>query len=1020
MTIMFEIDESSLPFVRTRHALLALDLQNDFVSRGAPILVETPPDLVDKILNLASDFRSSGNVIWIRTVFEASRPVNSDGNSESVITDAELPAARSREQRPQPRLGHSEKLTGRLAKLAEADGGSVENAAEALLDVDEEDQISETYLTLEAGETPHVVSQMSTGANFVAPMARAIDTEKDLVFHKTYYSAFKDGNLVQTLRAKFVTEIYLCGALTNISIFATAMDAARHGYAITLVDDCLGYRSKARHDEALRKLVEFTGCDIISSAQLIQDIKEKAAQRAPRPPPPRRNPRPTERPPKKDTDLDSLMANLNLSPDGSITPEANATPTGQAKLVAAAETRGSSESPAASGQAEELNLPTRSASTEIKRERVKTKIKTRRRHSRSSAKDVTGEASGISTAENNSSAATSGTSLEASQISEKPLNPLKSRAEIDPLSKDSSEDVASFELENSPAEMGKGKGKGRQSEARSSAVEEKIYKMAKSSVKEESSGICEGDTTIVHNLLDEEVAQGIFERVRDEVRWQKMSHQGGDVPRLVTVQGKIGEDGSIPIYRHPADESPPLLQYSPIISHIRKRVEEKLGHPVNHVLIQFYRDGNDYISEHSDKTLDIVPNTFIANVSLGAQRTMVFRTKKQPKPDNGSETVESVQPRQATRAPLPHNSMCKMGLMTNMRWLHGIRQDKRLVSEKSAEELAFNGGRISLTFRQIGTFLSKDQTKIWGQGATSKTKNEAKTVTNGDDAESEKMIRAFGKENHASEFDWAAHYGEGFDVLHIENSRKLFLSGDQVADLRVKLLLAEYEIDWSEGALSPSFNWNDSSAKEAPSTPEVLPVKFVDNDLSKSTVVGDSAIMLYLDAVYGPKSQSTKRSQIDLARQFTRFQQSGELLKKWRAVPSSVKPFRRELELWQSFAMEGPFIAGETISLADYAVWPLLHEIRGKWDDFDGLEGLGAYYNRLEGLSTFVKVLGKKESGDRNAEMEAEEREETKAEEREETKAEEREETKAEEKGEKKAGIKPEQKGGRKEVNQDR
>jgi len=297
-----------------------------------------------------------------------------------------------------------------------------------------------------------------------------------------------------------------------------------------------------------------------------------------------------------------------------------------------------------------------------------------------------------------------------------------------------------------------------------------------------------------------------------------------------------------------------------------------------------------------------------------------------------------------------------MGLVTNMRWLHGIRQDKRITSEKSAEELAYNGGRISLTFRQIGTFLSKDQQKIWGQGAFSKSKADARAVINGNNAETERMIRAFGKENQSSEFDWEEHYGEGFDVLHIENSPKLFLSGDAVADLRVRLMLAEYGVEWSEGALSPLFNWkNGSSARDAPPIPENLPVKFVDNDLSKSTVVGDIAIMLYLDAVYGVKSAA--KSQIDLARQFTRLQQSGELLKVWRAIPFSIKPFRRELELWDAFATEAPFIAGDKISLADCALWPLLHEIHGEWDTFDGLETLSAYYKRLKGMGSFVETL---------------------------------------------------------------
>jgi glutathione S-transferase len=291
-----------------------------------------------------------------------------------------------------------------------------------------------------------------------------------------------------------------------------------------------------------------------------------------------------------------------------------------------------------------------------------------------------------------------------------------------------------------------------------------------------------------------------------------------------------------------------------------------------------------------------------------------------------------------------------------MRWLHGIRQDKRLTSEKSPEELAFDGGRISLTFRQIGTFLSKDQSQIWGQGATSKFKAQAKTVINGDNAESEKMIRAFGKENHASEFDWKEQYGEGFDVLHIENSQKLFLSGDKVADLRVKIMLAEYGIEWSEGKVSPAFHWKGgNSSKEAPPVPESLPVRFVDNDLSKSAIVGDVAIMLYLDAVYGSKST---KSNTDLARTFTLLQQSGELLKKWRDKQFSVKRFRKEMELWDAFAAEGHFIVGEKISLADYAIWPLLEEIQTEWDGFGGLRKLAAYYTRLKGSTAFVKALG--------------------------------------------------------------
>ena len=963
---MFEIDEQNLPFVRTRSALLVLDLQNDFVATGGLLPVERPSDFIERITTLLPHFREAGNVIWIRSLFEASRAVNSlHSDSETVITNNEIPlGSRDKDEEQQTRPGPSQKLLERHGKIAEINGrGSETSSLLADEDADDsgDDSIQETFLTVDPGKKPRLVLPVSPGSNFSQAARLGMNGDKDLIFHKSYYSAFKDGTLVQTLRAKFVTEIYLCGVLTNISVFATAMDAARHGYAITILDDCLGYRSKARHDEALRQLTEFTGCDIISSVDLIRDLQHRAKANRPTPP---RNPRPKQR----DSNIESLMANLNLKPDGSSAPKSKSAPMGADVVVA--EASGTSESLLS---AEELKLPTKSSEAEgKKRERVKTKIKARRRHSKSGPKDigVAGEPGGPSRVEKGSLSPTSATLHAASQALEKiPIAaatedlPSTTAAKGKLIDNPENIDLGRPTASAMTVTMKEGKSSGTEPEDTEAALESSDPPLEKENHALEHTPfpICEGDTTVIENLLDNERSDGIFERIRDEVRWQKMSHQGGEVPRLVAVQGEVAEDGSIPIYRHPADESPPLLPFSPSVSLIQAQVEEKLGHPVNHVLIQFYRDGTDYISEHSDKTLDIVPNTFIANVSLGAQRTMVFRTKKPLKNAKAPPHSEDVKPRQAYRASLPHNSMCKMGLVTNMRWLHAIRQDKRMASEKSAAELAYNGGRISLTFRLIGTFLDKDQQKIWGQGAVHKKKEDARTVINGETPESEKMIRAFGKENHSSEFDWKETYGEGFDVLHISNTPKLFFSGDVVADTRVKILLAEYDVAWTEGKLSPSFNWKDgSSSSNAPPVPESLPVKFVDNDLSKSTVVGDLAIMLYLDAVYGRNSEVTPKSQVDLARQFTRFQQCGDLLKKWRAVPFSVKPFRRELELWDALATEAPFIAGSAISLADYALWPILEEIAGEWGDCTGAENLGAYYKRLKERDSVVKALDHK------------------------------------------------------------
>lgn len=107
-----------------------------------------------------------------------------------------------------------------------------------------------------------------------------------------------------------------------------------------------------------------------------------------------------------------------------------------------------------------------------------------------------------------------------------------------------------------------------------------------------------------------------------------------------------------------------------------------------------------------------------------------------------------------------------MGLNTNREWLHGIHRDNRPVKTKSDVETAFGGERISLTFRHIGTYLTSDSSLIYGQGAVGKTREEARLAINGIPEEFQKLIDAFGKENHESLFDWDEAYGQGFDVVN--------------------------------------------------------------------------------------------------------------------------------------------------------------------------------------------------------------------------------------------------------------
>ncbi|RYP70748.1 hypothetical protein DL771_005243 [Monosporascus sp. 5C6A] len=725
---MFPIDPAKLPSLATRRGLMVVDPQNDFLAKDGALPVKSPEDLPQRIVELVTSFRQcGGEIIWVHSQFGAPRSVQ----SEQILTsDGPMLTGSSKERRPR----------------APQQGIEVSKCPEA-------------FLGPEASTRPRCVRQGSSGIEMHPAVQQAVQP-KDHVVVKSYYSAFKSEQLLRLLRRRLVTELFICGSLTNIGVMATAIDAASHGYCIAIVEDCCGYRSMAL------RLMNLSM-------------------------------RPTQKAPSRGYDHCGAMS-------------------------------------------------------------------------------------------------------------------------TDPSLK-------------------------------------------------ESGPLCEGDTKVIYDVLPHSLAENIFERIRDEIRWQRMSHQGGEVPRLVAVQGQVDHEGNMPIYRHPADESPPLFPFSPTVLEIKHVIEDKLGHPLNHVLIQFYRDGNDYISEHSDKTLDIAKDSFIANVSLGAERTMVLRTKRQPKDksDAKSEPAADELKRQVQRTRLPHNSLCKMGLATNMRWLHGIRQDKRLQREKSAEELAYDGARISLTFRRIATFLDRDSRLIWGQGATGKTKAEAHEVINGQTPDAVRMLQAFGKENQSTDFDWDEFYGAGFDVLHISASPRLFLSPNPVVNMRIQLMLAEFGVGYARGSMSPmQLGLREGKPnRDSAAMPEDLPVKFVDNDPGKTAVQGGIAIMLYLDRVYGRKgatddSRNTPPpSQPELARQFTRFQQALSLLDRYGAG-SDEGALGRELAVWTAYAAEAEFIAGPSLTLADFAFWPILHSLVAGEKRGVSVDGaLLEYYERLKGREAAQKVL---------------------------------------------------------------
>lgn len=901
---MFPFDQSSLPQLTSRRALVVVDLQREFTTADGRLPVTEPPGYIDRTIELARQFRQTGGeVAWVRTNVDTRRP------DDQVITSA-------------------------TSDDDDDPSADIQNGP------DEEAFLSH--------EVPTCLQNGSAGCEWEAAVESAKQTT-DFSITKSTYSAFASGALVRGLRAKMVMEVFICGSLANIGVYATAIDAAGHGFTITIVEDCCGYRDEGRQRRAVKSLVELIGCDIASSKEVLDTINPQAPSASSKAPksssksdkgkPKSRGHGRVREQASESPGLTRPMSDLRLAV-GSPVPE----------VIDAEDSRGPTSAPAG-GEAE--SQPSKP------REAGKSPPSSITRHDFDSqgALEIDENFNKLSQTEGKGKETHHQVSPDTSS------HPEPSR--LREVKRSETPEANPGEEEGSPRKARK-----MMSEREPSTVEvenDKALVTGSDELDPSSStqrGLCEGDTDVIENLLSVDLETGIIDKLHSEIKWQTMSHQGGEVPRLVAVQGEVASDGSIPIYRHPSDESPPLLPFSPTVLDIKSATEKQLGHPLNHVLIQFYRDGKDYISEHSDKTLDIAKGSYIANVSLGAERTMVLRTKRWDKdPSRQSEDgTPADTKRKIQRARLPHNSLFRMGLQTNMKWLHSIRQDKRADRDKSPAELAFSGGRISLTFRQIGTFLNQDGDMIWGQGATGKTTEEAKPVINGQTPEAISMIKAFGAENHSSTFDWEARYGGGFDVLHMSNAPRFFSSGDHIIDGIVVAMLEAFNVPYAKGSLGLS--------PKAPGSGEPVDVrvKFIDDDENRSEVRGSMAVMLYLDARYG-----SKEPEVDLATKFSMFLRAMEMAHKRRCLLDreqlSEGMLDAELATWDKIVKgtATEFLAGSKASLPDFVLRSVLQSMVS-------LEGGDAVLDAYDSLKTHYRkklsVAGTAEKGEPKEEEE--------------------------------------------------
>ena len=156
-------------------------------------------------------------------------------------------------------------------------------------------------------------------------------------------------------------------------------------------------------------------------------------------------------------------------------------------------------------------------------------------------------------------------------------------------------------------------------------------------------------------------------RQEDVVVWGKTFQQ----PRLVAWYGDPGRT-----YRYSSIFLDPI-PWTERLSDVKRKVEAVVGASFNSVLLNYYRDHNDSMGLHSDDERELGPTPTIASVSLGAERTLIFKSKIDP----------NTKP---VRLSLASGSLLIMKGNTQSNYKHGI-----------AKETRRRGPRVNLTFRRI-------------------------------------------------------------------------------------------------------------------------------------------------------------------------------------------------------------------------------------------------------------------------------------------------------------------------------
>lgn len=145
------------------------------------------------------------------------------------------------------------------------------------------------------------------------------------------------------------------------------------------------------------------------------------------------------------------------------------------------------------------------------------------------------------------------------------------------------------------------------------------------------------ELAVIEGFYDEADCRQLLERLLAEQDWPDNRYQVGgrcfELPRQQTWHADPGIRYS---YSNNLLVARP---WTPLLSELRAAIERRLDAKFNAVLVNLYRDGNDYVGWHSDNEREMGDDPLIASLSLGATRAFAYRHKRSGEQDSTQLTA---------------------------------------------------------------------------------------------------------------------------------------------------------------------------------------------------------------------------------------------------------------------------------------------------------------------------------------------------------------------------------------------